>query len=81
MKITMDEWLAELRKLDMQKNDIGLTAAEIADKMGRSVEFVRRKVLKTGVASGKIVCGVRHATDIRGNPFLTPVYRLAGKRK
>ena len=81
MKITMDEWLAELRKLDMKRDDAGLTAHEIADKMGRSVEWVRRGLLRDGIKEGKIVCGQRRATDIRGQPILVPVYRLARKRK
>ena len=81
MKITMDEWLAELRKYKMRPDDVGLTAHEIADKMGRSVEWVRRGLLRDGIKEGKIVAGVRNATDIRGKPFLTPVYRLVRKGK
>lgn len=79
--ITMDEWLAELRKLDMKRDDAGLTAHEIAEAIGRSVEFVRRKLIRKGIAAGQIVCGQRNATDIRGKPILVPVYRLARKRK
>ncbi len=75
MKITTDEWLAELDRVTRESDD-GLTVPELAVKFGHSTQWVRQNLLQPANAAGRLVLGRKQTTSIDGKPIRTPVYRL-----
>ena len=67
------EWRAVAPAFGSSK---GLTAEEIGLKINHSAEWVRQKILRPGIANGKIVLGKRLTQRIDGRVTTVPVYSL-----
>lgn len=77
-QIKMEEWLAELTAISA-KNPDGFTTSEVADRLERSVSWVRQ-MLRKAVDEGLVVMvGRRSSRRIDGVPCFTPVYRSVKK--
>lgn len=72
--ITVNEWLAELERLQ-RRSDEGATTDELAEAWGchRMTALVRLRQL---VRQGRVVCGFRQSERIDGRPYRVPVYRI-----
>ena len=78
--ITMNEWLAELAKLESEQPD-GFTADELALSQHWSIELARKKI-RGGIDAGVIHhAGDRKTTNIAGKVCYKPVYKSVQKKK
>lgn len=84
MDLTIEEWLHELEKATAAGSD-GMTAGEIAEKVGHAVQWVRSRILQPAQKQGRLIVGKGVRTSINGMTVNVPVYRLAsvgkGKKK
>jgi len=74
-KITADEWLAELDRINALTTPDGFTTAELSDELGVSTKLAREK-LRQGIGAGVIECVGRVPRNrIDGQRSLVPAYR------
>ena len=76
LNLSEDELLRELLALTQHGHD-GMSREELAERTGRSEEWVRRQ-LKRYQRRGALIVGYRPAKDLIGRASRTPVYRLKG---
>ncbi len=74
-RIKQDEWLAELESALQTRNDEGMTAKEIADRLHLNITSARKQ-LAAIAAQGRLIVGRRTITRIDGYRNTTPVYRI-----
>lgn len=79
VKITVDEWMAELAALSPAKDDDGLTMAEWAAKLGVSVRVANMR-LRLAMDAGILRRGERSFQRLDGRPCTIPVYRIEKPR-
>jgi hypothetical protein len=72
--INLDEWLAELTRLQESPSD-AWTVQEMAAQTGKSVKSVRDK-LRLGIAAGTVQITRKHTTTLDGRSSLVPAYRI-----
>ena len=82
-KITYDEWRAALEAAmaEGKRDDDGLRVEEICEIVGRTIEWVRGKIIRPGLANGTIRRGRRMITRIDGRAYPIPVYQIVKKAK
>ena len=86
-KITTDEWLAELERLqaELARGDDGMTTQEIMAIMdippGRGGELNVRVKLRAWIAAGRVVAGRAPRRTISGKMTTVPVYRFVKQAK
>ena len=74
-KITMDEWLAELQRVDEKTGGDGFTARDLARAKGRSMNWAQSRI-RRGVEAGVLVhAGWRVGTKITGDSCQRPIYK------
>ena len=76
MKITMEEWLSELEGLQNSSPQNGWTTMELAKVFNREHTWVRQKVIRPLLDSGRLGCGMRRGTTIDGRTCQQPIYFL-----
>lgn len=75
-EMSIEEWLAELSSLTAATQGDGMTAAEIADKVGHSALWVRKHILQVAKKQGILVATNGQRENIAGRWTATPVYRF-----
>jgi len=75
-EITVDQWRAEVERLNATQNDEGMTMRELSAIFGKSVTQTTR-IVNAGVATGQYIAG--HSTRYDAKGVLRPiqVYRVA----
>ena len=73
---TLSEWEALVETWRKQDNSDGLTRRQLAEQFGHNLDWVSDRVLRPGIASGRIVVGRRVEYRVDGVPQRVPVYRL-----
>lgn len=76
MKITMEEWLSALEALQHSNPQDGWTTAELARVFNHSVHWIRDRLIRPLLASGRLGCGIKRGTTIDGRPCNHPIYFL-----
>lgn len=79
MGIRVEEWLHELEKLS-KRVDVGQTADELADAMGKSTRVVR-EWLRRADRLGWLKVGRRTKRAIDGKSCVVPVYLIVKPKK
>jgi DNA-binding IclR family transcriptional regulator len=77
--IKVDEWMDALDQLS-KRNDKGSTVSELAERLGRSPETVRKLLHKARVL-GWLVIGERTGTNLRGRPCNFTVYSIVKTKR
>lgn len=76
--IRVDEWMAELQRLEDRKPD-GFTSAELAQAMGCSIKTALLRLNRLAAAGSVVHAGERTSRTVSGRRCLTPVYRRTDK--
>jgi len=75
-KITEAELLADLSAIGARENDSdGLTAADMADRIGKSATWVRQK-LNLAKRAGRLVTGSTQIERLNDVPMTVRTYRV-----
>lgn len=75
-KIREDEWLTALGDIEELSGDSnGLTATEIAEKIGRGAAWVRKR-LKELEKQGRLLIGQKRITRWGGAPYTTRCFKI-----
>jgi len=79
-RITVDEWIAELERINPRQSDEGLTALELASawSVSKKTAYDRLHALKK---AGRVIIGRRATETLDGRESTTPVYRLKKGKK
>jgi len=79
--IELDEWLAELGRLEHVSAEEGFTAAEVRESTGLGHNAVQQRIVK-GIRSGRLrFIGRRPSQRVDGARCHTPVYALVKAEK
>lgn len=73
---TVEQWVEELTRLSARRGEDGLSTQEIAESVGRSVVWVRERILATAKRLGVLRVGRRRGENVAGLPVDIPVYRF-----
>jgi len=74
-RITEDEWLAELQRVESERFMDGSTCKELADIAGVSRRTMLR-ILGRGLKAGRYEAGEGRRTNSTGAKIAQPVYRV-----
>lgn len=75
VSVDLLDLLKQMQLVSGDGQEEGLTAEEIAEKIGMSRTWVRAR-LRDLYCDGCLVVGFKMSTRIDGRPYRTPVYRL-----
>lgn len=79
-KIALEEWLAELERLQAKPNHAGHTTRELAQEWKCSERLVKDR-LRTLLDAGRLSVGTRAMRRIDGRPCPIPTYLLIKGKK
>jgi hypothetical protein len=79
VRITADEWRAEIERVVGRSSDQGMTLREIAAGLGISPSLAARR-LGAMAQANRLGTGRRASRSISGRPVWTPVYWIMPKK-